>query len=647
MMRSLLLGAFATSAFGLNVPADNHCRADASQIACNGLKEDNDFNILNKAGDSSTIQMTGKTLVNQAVAYIGGDPWNRELDTHTDYNGALTGANAHTDDGCIFYDRSANGASGSAKALSAAGSTAHYTCQVGTGGVTQGKCVSGGPFDYTEPFAIEVSIDDFVNKLDDAGYYTLYFHRVLENPINGDNILLEWIAENACKLKIDVSFECTGSDCVQVTTIVCASFAGINGDNTGTVAIECKVPVGFEIKASTTAATNTAEIKEYDPDGNLGGHKNGIQSAAVWYPTTGAAAVTDAGLVGNGFSCTSFTGNSVCRTNLVTAAKLGQGDVFTGFLRVSAHVRQDSQEWTTQPENLHEARYNLSRASDIAKTFSMDVNVLFYSDEKTAINANIPGLFGDHETKRPFLAKTEIKYGAITQHVHAYLMVLAKVDAQDDGTGNRPKFHDLKLTSVVHTPSDPANGALAPVPVTKTGTDVDNMCVQAGATDYYPSGTEHWPRAHLKCEHFMKQSDSTLADKLDADVKAGDTLVISLSWKILGTTQATNTGKAQLLQDAADEAQSVEVSLTIQLGGGETTITTAGGSDGSADPTVTYIIIAVCIVAAGLILAVVVVAFMCLKNRSQEQMVSMSPQKCTVAAVYDISQPKKADAMDV
>jgi hypothetical protein len=130
-------------------------------------------------------------------------------------------------------------------------------------------------------------------------------------------------------------------------------------------------------------------------------------------------------------------------------------------------------------------------------------------------------------------------------------------------------------------------------------------------------------------------------------VTAGDTLVISLSWKL--AKQTTSSGKAQLLQEADAPGQNVEVSLTIQLGGGETTITTAGaGADGSADNTVTYIIIAVCVIAAALILAVVVVAFMCLRNRSQEQLVAMSPQKATVAAVYDISQPKaKADAMDV
>lgn len=598
MIRALLLGAFATSALG-------SCGKDISAYACTGFGPNSDFNVANDG--TTNVLMSGNMVVNGATTYIGTGPWARTLQVLS-----------AQPNGCAYRDTST---SGDLTTNSMTGSSSGWTC--GSTGSTTVCAGAANQEQATRGFQIGFSLQAMVASLDNAGRFAVYFQRVLANPVLGAGITLKWIAENACKVYVDVEFECTGGNCVEVTTIVCASFAGINTDNTGTVAIECKVPNGFSISSTNPAAAAPTLGAELTVTGVSNLLQTGVD-ADVW---AGATPL----IVGGTMSYTSSGLTGVLNGEVTTLKSLAQNERFAGTVNTKAWIRQTTI-WTTDKQNLHEATYNLTRASNVARTFNMLVNVLFYSDENAAVLTTataIAAKFPNAAIQRPFLARTNVEYGTITQHQHGYLSAIAKVNTAGDVT-----FANLRVSEVVHTVQGGASVSEPPSPTT-------SHCTQVGGTSYH--GTTFWPKAYLSCQGLMDASTTLRATA----VTAGDTLTMSLKWQLVGTAVSSGAGKAALLQDAADEVQSVEVSLTIQLGGGETTITTAGGSDGSADPTVTYIIIAVCIVAAGLILAVVVVAFMCMRNRSQEAIVSMSPQKCTVAAVYDISQPKKADAMDV
>lgn len=610
MIRALLLGAFATSALGVK------CGVDISAVACRDFTATSDFNVANSG--ASGVVMTGNIQVNGATQYIGDGPWDRTKALLSDQP-----------NGCTYSDSSN---AGDLTAVVATHANAGWTCNSGSTGANTACTGATDTAEATRSFSVGTTLTDMVASLDNAGRFSVYFQRVLANPIQvaATATSLKWIAENACKVYVDVEFECTGGNCVEVTTIVCASFAGININNFGVVSIECKVPAGFGISSSNpaTSVTSGAELTVSAVNNQL---TSPAVDADVW-------AGTQATIVG-GTMAYSVSGLTGVLTGTVTTSKsLAQNERFAGSVDVKAWIEQSSV-WTLTKQDLHEAKYNLTRASNVEKKFNMPINVLFYSDVSLTVLTSataIQGLFSDVATQRPFLARTNVEYGIITQHEHAYLSVIAKVN-----TAGNVNFLDLEVFTVTHT----VQGAASPTPITASG---NGFCSTVGSTSWYSATNvaTNWPQMVMSCTGLMNGANNNHA-LMTSSVTAGDTLNMGLKWKLAGPAISTGAGKAALLQDAADEVQSVEVSLTIQLGGGETTITTAGGSDGSADPTVTYIIIAVCIVAAGLILAVVVVAFMCMRNRSQEAIVSMSPQKCTVAAVYDISQPKKADAMDV
>lgn len=614
MIRALLLGAFATSALGVK------CGVDISAVACRDFTSTSDFNVANVANSAADVVMTGQIQVNGATQYIGDGPWDRTKAALSDQP-----------NGCTYSDSSS---AGDFTDVVATHASAGWTCDSGSTGAHTACTGATDTAEATRSFSVGTTLTAMVASLDNAGRFAVYFQRVLANPIQVASTAtsLKWIAENACKVYVDVEFECTGPNCVEVTTIVCASFAGININNKGVVAIECKVPAGFGI--SSVVPTATA-----GPNGGAQLTVSGVNNQLT-FPAVDADvwAGTQATIVGGTMSYTASGLTGVLTGEVTTAKALAQNERFAGSVDVKAWVEQ-SGVWSLTKQDLHEAKYNLTRASNVEKTFTMPINVLFYSDVSLTLltsDTAIKNLFSDAATQRPFLARTNVEYGIITQHEHAYLSVIAKVD-----TPGNVNFLGLEVYTVTHT----VQGAANPTPIPASG---NGFCSTVGLTSWYTATgvATNWPQMVMSCTGLMNGANNNHA-LMTNSVTAGDTLNMGLKWKLAGPAVSTGAGKAALLQDAADEVQSVEVSLTIQLGGGETTITTAGGSDGSADPTVTYIIIAVCIVAAGLILAVVVVAFMCMRNRSQEAIVSMSPQKCTVAAVYDISQPKKADAMDV
>jgi len=638
----MLLGAFATTAYG------TACSADLSAAACKSFTETSDFNIVNNAATSTNIDLTYKTTVNGAYSYIGEGPWEEDA-PNTPLTG--TGAFPGQPSGLVFTNQGSTLAEVTCeKTTPTAGNSFPFDCPSSVASGAETAC-------NDNTIVMSGTIQAMVGQLDSNGDYELYFQRVDVNPITGTGLTLKWIAENACKLKIEVTFECSGSECVEVTTIVCATFAGIDTSSFGQVSTECKVPASFAV-STTAQGGNTGSVNVVHTNAAYGAGSS--PAGGSWIDTK---------------SCAS--GNGYCRFSHSSQAAIAAGTPLVGGITYNAWVQgpavDGTQRWSAQEELLHQAKYNLTVASALPKTFEMDVNVNFASTEENqgAVKTSITDIksaagFTAATASGPFLARSRVEMGAIVNHQHAYLQVVAKVAAGGSW------FKDLKLTKVVHVSADSTDGAndgkttSDSVIAMVTGTPAAGQCKIASeptlataagevaaandgtATHWYASGGSYWPMAYIYCESFMSTGftdDTTSTD--GPAVTAGDTLVISLSWKLAKRT--TSSGKAQLLQEADAPGQNVEVSLTIQLGGGETTITTAGaGTDGSADNTVTYIIIAVCVIAAALILAVVVVAFMCLRNRSQEQLVAMSPQKATVAAVYDISQPKaKADAMDV
>jgi len=637
MIRALLLGAFATTAFAT-------CEKDLDQPACGGFTGETDFHIDNDG--ATNVKMTYKTLLNRAFSYVGEAPWEETAA----YDGTTPAA------GTPQVGTGSNQGPGWAMREVASdadqSATSIETFDLNSG-LWNAPTVASGTACSDKTVEFGGTLANLVSKLDVDGRYTLYFQRVLPNPITGNNINLKWIAEQACKVKVDVEFECTGSECVEVTTIVCASFAGIDTTTNGRLSTECKVPAGFRVSSSQSDPRPAGAVAD-----NVVDVAHSVSS--TWTDNVIACNVAGAGTATSSLGGRCFFDHTT--TSAITTS-------VQGTTTYSAYVKAATT-WTAL-ETLHVADYNLTVKSGLVKTFNMDVNVRFYSDtvDTAVTTTGIHSLQTEDSTdafpaslaQGPFLAKSKVEMGALVNHNHAYLQVVAKVAAGSS------RFKDLRVSKIVHNKVDSAGaidttteeeGSDAATDATKrlayctvsdlpTGTETGATCHAAGSAckhHWTIDGSAYWPTAYLYCDGLMSTGIGGGA------VVAGDTLVISLKWKLSkAPTAGWTSGKAQLLQEEAAEGQSVEVSLTIQLGGGETTITTAGaGGEGSADNTVTYIIIAVCVIAAALILAVVVVAFMCLRNRSQEQLVAMSPQKATVAAVYDISQPKaKADAMDV
>jgi len=640
MIRALLLGAFATTALATT------CAKDISQPACRDFTESTDFNIANDG--ALNVKMTYLTTLNRAFSYVGEAPWVETavyVGATPDAGTPQVGANSNQGPGWAMREIAD---------VDTMDATSIETYDLNAGFWGQPTVAAGGTSCGSKTLNFVGTLQAMVSKLDVDGRYTLYFQRVLPNPITGTNIQLKWIAENACKVKVDVEFECTGSECVEVTTIVCASFAGIDASTNGRLSTECKVPAGFRVSTldprppASNAVDNLVTV---------------THGAGSW--TDNVIACNVAGTVQTN---TAALGGR-CFFDHTTTAAIASGTSVQGSTTYQAYVKAvGANSWTGQ-ETLYVAPYNLTVKSGLVKTFTMDVNVRFYSDTTTTNVATtaIHDLLQEDGTtaafptslaQGPFLAKSRVEMGALVQHNHAYLQVVAKVAAGSS------RFKDLRVSKIVHnsaengetTAEEAADAAtvsasrltLCSVSDLPSGTETGASCHTAGSAckNHWTASSgsaPYWPTAYMYCDGLM----STGIGQGGGAVVAGDTLVISLKWKL--SKGPWTSGKAQLLQQEDAAGQSVEVSLTIQLGGGETTITTAGaGGEGSADNTVTYIIIAVCVIAAALILAVVVVAFMCLRNRSQEQLVAMSPQKATVAAVYDISQPKaKADAMDV
>jgi len=421
-----------------------------------------------------------------------------------------------------------------------------------------------------------------------------------------------------------VQFACTGSDCIEVQNIVCASFAGITAGNFGQVNIECKVPPSFAVSSVEGAADGKMKIA---PTGT-----------GTWSATPTQA-------------CSS----GKCTVEIKTTTAIGTSQNINGKIEVSAEVQQitgsNAGTWSGQLDTFHTAQYNLTRASAALQTLTMPIGVNFLSAEKDELaDANVDNKFADRYANAdslPFLSTQRVELGQIVKPQHGYLRIVAKVAA----TGHWFKDHivkDIKKsadttndgTAVVDGDGNPVVDADGNPVLVNSFVSFGASCTAIAQDGNYDSHTTaDFPQAFFKCPNVL------------ASVNAGDLVQFAMEWKIAKVASSSGSGKAQLLQAAPEvdpNAQSVEVQVTIQLGGGETNITT-GTAEGaaSADNTVTYIIIAVCVIAAALILAVVVVAFMCLRNRSQEQLVAMSPKQATVAAVYDISAPKKADVMDV
>merc|ERR1719473_2612949 len=237
-----------------------------------------------------------------------------------------------------------------------------------------------------------------------------------------------------------------------------------------------------------------------------------------------------------------------------------------------------TRKWTEKLNHFHTAEFNLTRESAPEKVLEMPIGVNFYTDHCDQAALKQPHPSGDSkdlckgETFRsdsqladkkifggngidsvPFLANQEVNLGKIKKNVHGYFRLVAKVKAPNTWLLSR-RYNGNRRNPLYHT------GASFPV-------------------------------SYIGCPKLMAQR------------KAGDVMRFSLAWQLASLrTDESGNGKAQLLQDAEEadpNAQSVEVQVTIQLGGGETNITT-GTAEGaaSADNTVTYIIIAVCVIAA-------------------------------------------------
>jgi len=644
------------------------CQNDISTIACRGFETAADFEVENVANSPDTYQFKALLMYNRAYQTVTDTPWDKTADlTPTAVSTEFTQG---TLSGCVYTSHNGNTVGNP------------YVLQVGDKFTCSGS-VETECFEVTDGQSTEhrdgrinavnqITLQNLVSALNNAGAFELYFQRIQENPIAGAG--LKWLAQNACKVTVPVSFECTGANCVEVQNIVCASFAGIDSDNYGVVSIECKVPPNFVIHNAVVGnGANGGATTDPSPISNTFNVDN---TNAVHF-SNGALD----GLLATGSASTQACSSGQCQITFKSNAVIPAPTTTTvgniaGSIKIEADVKSlqmNPPRWTGQLNEFHVAKYNLTRASAPEKVLTMPIGVNFYSDQcdQTSLAASnqaaepagcelpagqsyplntiaaVSAKFPTSIDSVPFLARQDVNLGSLRKHVHGYLRMVAKVNARSSWFLSREiTKYELSTSldsagAIVWTDktSEVTTGGASPC--TYVGSAYPTAASGSGAaTNYHTSAG--YPVSYMKCDTIME------------GVQAGNVMRFSLKWQ-LGAISSSSTalsGKAVLLQDAPEadpNSQSVEVRLTIQLGGGETNITT-GGTDGtgaSVGGTLMYIIIAVAVIAAALVLAVVVVGFMCLRSKTQEQIVSMSPQKCTVAAVYDISVPKKADAMDV
>jgi len=723
-----MISGIVTMALALGASAAD-CDNDVTAVACRSFKSDADFQVEQheESGNDQIYDIKAFLPYNRALMAVTTAPWDKLADdTDNKYKFGQKEA-----DGCVFFE-SKNGnpmwvsLTKSAETVRSGDQGGRHICKA----AIQYGCNNKGQKNPADKNADEnedkwpgtidkdgnfrggvkgrdglihatnrVTLNHLVNGLNTLGAFDMYYHRVQANPIS--SVSLKWIAENACKVSMPVSFQCTGSDCVEVQNIVCASFAGIDARDFGVVSIECKVPpTKFHINSWQKECRDSDSQRRDGDQGRLDGVTsnqaggNGAQQTneclkqnGVEYRTPDhkfqitqvgghmrignrrnpeAGVDFQFGAQGANQACSGGT----CAITVKSKKAIPQDTNIDGSVSIHADVKSLNQvprKWSEKLNHFHTAEFNLTRESAPEKVLEMPIGVNFYTDhcDQDALNkphpsgddkdlctdrstvARVAKLFGGGIDSVPFLSNQEVNLGRIKKNVHGYFRLVAKVNAKNTW------FLKRAITALEVSVSGVDDGDFKAAgynpnqcgPIQKNGKDKDTNSLsntyKGGVnTDYHKRG---FPVAFLVCPKIMA----------GAHAAAGNVLRFSISWSLasLVKNDAGYTGKAQLLQDAEEadpNAQSVEVQVTIQLGGGETNITT-GTAEGaaSADNTVTYIIIAVCVIAAALILAVVVVAFMCLRNRSQEQLVAMSPKQATVAAVYDISAPKKGDVMDV
>lgn len=540
------------------------CKVELGVSTC-GAGED-DFQIYENAIQAAELgSATGQTVtfkmhapLNLAVHLIGTEPWDREAS-------AMNQAGYQcmcTSNGFLTTGPSAPVAN-VGQAYETVTPAAYCSMSVTT------NCQDGGG-QAAGWLAITLTQEQLVEGLDDAGRIAFYFHKIYPNPIvptSGDagSLKMIWMAEEACKIYVDVSFSCSGGNCVEVAVVVCTSFAGFttvgNNNNFGNMAIECKVP-------PTMRLDNTVAVDSASP---------------AHFTTAGVAAVQ------SGFAA---------QWVLNTAAEVPLAAPITGGIEITADMTLGCSQATgvctggfSPGLNIYTGMYNLSRANvQLAAPLSMPVAVHFaYTDDASVPLAAALGLSSAAlglptvVTAGPFLARQEVEYGAITVNHHAILEVIAKVDAPGHG------FTDLTATPYLCT-NVGAGGAAVDCSDQALVADGGHYHAQAGCsvtaaqTHYFDaSSSSQWPRIRIGCDALM------------ASVNAGNLLRFDLKWKLVSTTTSSSSGKAQLLQamDPVDPAdQSVEVSVYIDLGG--STATVAGAADqaeGGAGPQVTYIVV--------------------------------------------------------
>jgi len=607
---------------------DNSCPHTIGKLACENFNAVTDFRAANVG--SSLVRFTNNLPVDQTWLVIGNHPWDK---TKTiDENGALTAPESGAPaSGCMFRQMTAFGPN----------TITRYGPSTGFDGVA---CELDVITSCSESrMRVDYTLAHLVDNLDNAGRIVLYYHRIAENPIKGDGIQLLWYAENACKIYVDVEFECQGGDCVEVTTIVCANFAGINAANEGRLKIECKVPPGWDVASSGTPTNHALPYPQQDAivaNAN-GGHfgtgvgqysKNFVSGRASWDFTT-TSSIGAAGSIAN------INGDITIR-----------GAVLAIDSTPNPTVYDKAEDWTAVLD-LHTAPYNLTMGAPDIAPLNMPVLVQFYTDPTASTyadaHAQFPTCSANCEAV-PFLAKQEISYGAITNSVHAFLRIIAKVSAPNHD------FLNLKVTGIRHDrpPADGGNVANSLSLRQKchvggnVANDVDRLDGASTGPGYVHVGpNSDYPQATIKCTNFM--ADST-ADATP-NVAAGHVVVFSLQWQ-LRRFQGSTSGKALLLQDApsVDPAdQSVNIDVSFAFGAEDVTIELGGGADGagsSGDNNTTYIIIGVVVAAVAVCCAGAVFAFLHMRNKAagpNSEETQYSPAKYEVAAVYDITGPKR------
>lgn len=455
---------------------------------------------------------------------------------------------------------------------------------------------------------MSTTLQEVIDDLDSEGNLVMRLQRAYENPAAAFQ-LLKLVSQVPIEITIPVDFECTADDCIRVLAIVCTSFAGIQTDNRGLLAMTCKVPPQMIYQKNKCVLDNLPSLG-MDMDDNL---PNPIPNGAALCAFSRGFDPNAADVLGTiaTYSTTHFTAatpflstrvDAVIDTAWRTAAEIPSGSVIQGFITIGGNVCQQAGRppvTRCQRAQLYRGNYNLSLAQPVVSTLNMPIGVIFRTGDACVGCTSQCGLgcaACDACPKYPtwptamgqqlFLLRRDIEYGEIVGDSTGYLRVSPDVD----GTKVEPFNEKITWQVLKHD----ANGDDEVVQEDAVGTTCTVITGSARVDTVTDRPVKEW-----RCLQAVQAAEP------------GMRIVFQINLKLRSVTPTNKVKKLQQDLSWQDEIEQEEEEVaveyvinigdnTVVINGGDGTITQAA-SEGLSTGKLIMVIGAVVIIVASLL----------------------------------------------